>query len=134
MRALEHFGVVGAGAWGTALAAALSRAGRRVTLWAREPEVASAILARQENTPFLPGVLLDPQIQPVTELGALAACDAWLLVTPVQHTRQMCQHLAGIGARGDVPLVGFFAAGEIARHHLYGYTGVLTVFTADTEA
>ena len=33
-------------------------------------------------------------------------------------------------ALGDVPLVGFFAGGEIARHHLYGYTGVLTVFTA----
>ena len=34
-------------------------------------------------------------------------------------------------ALGDVPLVGFFAAGEIARHHLYGYTGVLTVFTTN---
>jgi len=34
------------------------------------------------------------------------------------------------GALGDVPLAGFFAGGEIARHHLYGYTGVLTVFTA----
>jgi small ligand-binding sensory domain FIST len=34
-------------------------------------------------------------------------------------------------ALGDVPLVGFFAGGEIARHHLYGYTGVLTVFSAD---
>lgn len=34
-------------------------------------------------------------------------------------------------ALGDVPLVGFFAAGEIAHHHLYGYTGVLTVFTTD---
>jgi small ligand-binding sensory domain FIST len=34
-------------------------------------------------------------------------------------------------ALGDVPLVGFFAGGEIARHHLYGYTGVLTVFCAD---
>ena len=39
---------------------------------------------------------------------------------------QIVQH-----ALGDVPLVGFFAAGEIARHHLYGYTGVLTVFVAD---
>ena len=38
---------------------------------------------------------------------------------------QIVQH-----ALGDVPLIGFFAAGEIARHHLYGYTGVLTVFTA----
>ena len=33
-----------------------------------------------------------------------------------------------VAALGDVPLVGFFAAGEIARHHVYGYTGVLTVF------
>jgi small ligand-binding sensory domain FIST len=42
---------------------------------------------------------------------------------------QIVQHaLSGGGA--EVPLVGFFAAGEIARHHLYGYTGVLTVFTA----
>ena len=37
---------------------------------------------------------------------------------------QIVQH-----ALGDVPLIGFFAAGEVARHHLYGYTGVLTVFT-----
>jgi small ligand-binding sensory domain FIST len=37
-------------------------------------------------------------------------------------------------ALGDVPLVGFFAGGEIARHHLYGYTGVLTVFTGEAEA
>ncbi len=36
-------------------------------------------------------------------------------------------------ALGDVPLVGFFAAGEIAHHHLYGYTGVLTVFIASIE-
>jgi hypothetical protein len=35
-------------------------------------------------------------------------------------------------ALGDVPLVGFFAAGEVAHHHLYAYTGVLTVFTAET--
>jgi small ligand-binding sensory domain FIST len=34
-------------------------------------------------------------------------------------------------ALGDVPLVGFFAAGEIAHNRLYGYTGVLTVFVAD---
>ena len=37
-------------------------------------------------------------------------------------------------ALGDVPLVGFFAGGEIAHHRLYGYTGVLTVFTAAVEA
>jgi small ligand-binding sensory domain FIST len=37
-------------------------------------------------------------------------------------------------ALGDVPLVGFFANGEIAHHRLYGYTGVLTVFTTPAEA
>ncbi|HPK31752.1 MAG TPA: FIST C-terminal domain-containing protein, partial [Ottowia sp.] len=36
-------------------------------------------------------------------------------------------------ALGDVPLIGFFAGGEIARHHLYGYTGVLTVFTDEDD-
>jgi small ligand-binding sensory domain FIST len=41
---------------------------------------------------------------------------------------QIVQHALGAGG-DDIPLVGFFAAGEIARHHVYGYTGVLTVFT-----
>jgi len=41
---------------------------------------------------------------------------------------KVIQHALGAGSE-DIPLVGFFAAGEIARHHLYGYTGVLTVFT-----
>jgi small ligand-binding sensory domain FIST len=45
---------------------------------------------------------------------------------------QIVQH--ALGAVGDdIPLVGFFAAGEIARHHVYGYTGVLTVFTGATQ-
>ncbi|MDO9071656.1 MAG: FIST C-terminal domain-containing protein [Rubrivivax sp.] len=44
---------------------------------------------------------------------------------------KIIQHALGGGADEDIPLVGFFAAGEIARHHLYGYTGVLTVFTGE---
>jgi len=44
---------------------------------------------------------------------------------------KIIQHALGGGGGEDIPLVGFFAAGEIARHHLYGYTGVLTVFTAE---
>ena len=45
---------------------------------------------------------------------------------------QIVQHALAGASRQEVPLVGFFAGGEIARHHLYGYTGVLTVFTAPT--
>jgi small ligand-binding sensory domain FIST len=44
---------------------------------------------------------------------------------------KILQHALGGGGADDIPLVGFFAAGEIARHHLYGYTGVLTVFAGD---
>jgi small ligand-binding sensory domain FIST len=42
---------------------------------------------------------------------------------------QIVQHALASTSGQEVPLVGFFAGGEIARHHLYGYTGVLTVFT-----
>ena len=56
-------------------------------------------------------------------LAALVAA----LVAALSHPDR--SHAALRRALGDVPLVGFFAGGEIARNHLYGYTGVLTVFT-----
>jgi len=61
MREFGHIGVIGGGAWGTALAqvAAKAGAGRRVTIWARETEVVDAINTAHENTLFLPGIALD---------------------------------------------------------------------------
>ena len=55
--AYAHIGVIGGGAWGTALAVAAARAGRQVTLWARESAVIESIKDRHENTLFLTGVL-----------------------------------------------------------------------------
>lgn len=84
---MQTIGIVGGGAWGTALAAVAARAGRDVILWAREPEVAQAINTTRENTPFLPGVSLPQGIEASTELAALSSAEAVLMVAPAQHMR-----------------------------------------------
>ena len=72
---MNKVGVIGGGAWGTALAQVCARAGREVTLWAREPDVVEAINARHENSVFLAGLPLDPMIRATADLEALAASD-----------------------------------------------------------
>lgn len=89
----SHFGVVGAGAWGTALAAAIVRSGRDVTLWAREPEVAQDIVQNRENAVYLKGIELPCGIHAVSELAGLTSCDAFVLAAPAQHTCGMVTQL-----------------------------------------
>ncbi|MBI1237866.1 MAG: NAD(P)H-dependent glycerol-3-phosphate dehydrogenase [Alphaproteobacteria bacterium] len=84
---LQPVAVVGAGAWGTALAAHLAGAGIETLLWAREPEVVEAITDRQENTRFLPGVPLAPSVRATGDLREAAAASLILWVTPAQHMR-----------------------------------------------
>lgn len=91
---IERIGIVGGGAWGTALALAARRAGREVLLWAREAEVVAEINAQHRNTPFLPGIALDPAIEAVAALESLAQSDAVLMVTPAQAVRAIGQQLA----------------------------------------
>jgi glycerol-3-phosphate dehydrogenase (NAD(P)+) len=83
----QHVGVIGAGAWGTALAQVAARAGLQVTLQAREPEVVASIAANRENTMFLAGVKLEDAIAAAPGMDALAACDLILAVPPAQHLR-----------------------------------------------
>ena len=95
--AIETIGVVGGGAWGTALAQVAAKAGRTVHLWAREPEVAESINTLHENTAFLKGVTLCPAVRATNRLDDLADADALLLVTPAQFLRatlaQLGDHL-----------------------------------------
>jgi glycerol-3-phosphate dehydrogenase (NAD(P)+) len=91
---MQAVGVIGAGAWGTALATVARRAGRDVTVWAFEPEVAASITTGHLNTRFLPGVTLDPAIVATTDLAAVAALDMVLLVTPAQHVRRIATAVA----------------------------------------
>ena len=90
MKKLDRFAVIGAGAWGTALALVASRARRQAILWAREHEVVEAVLKRRENTPFLPGIELDPPFAVTDEFhAALEEVDAAILAVPAQYLRAL---------------------------------------------
>jgi glycerol-3-phosphate dehydrogenase (NAD(P)+) len=91
---MERIGIVGGGAWGTALGLVALRAGRTPLLWAREAEVAAAINGAHENPIFLPGVALDPRLRATGELAEAAANDLLLLAVPAQHLRAVAGALA----------------------------------------
>jgi glycerol-3-phosphate dehydrogenase (NAD(P)+) len=80
-------GVIGGGAWGTALAQVCARAGLETTLWAREADVVASVNTDHENTSFLPGVALDPSIHATGDFVDLARSDLVLAVAPAQHLR-----------------------------------------------
>jgi glycerol-3-phosphate dehydrogenase (NAD(P)+) len=85
---MQRIAVIGAGAWGTALATVARRAGREVTVHAHEPETAAAINTDHENPDFLPGIALDPAITATNDLSAaVEGADAVLAVTPAQFLR-----------------------------------------------
>jgi len=90
---LERIAVVGAGAWGTALANALVRAGRAVTLIARREAAATAMRESRAN-PRLPDVRLDERIAVTADIGAAGDADAVLLVVPAQSLRAAASALA----------------------------------------
>lgn len=84
MNNLETIGVIGAGAWGTALAQMLASDGRDVVLWAYEPEVVQAINAEHRNPLYLPSATLAATIRATGDLADLASLDTVLVVTPAQ--------------------------------------------------
>lgn len=79
-------GILGGGAWGTALAQVAAQNGA-VRLWAREPEVVASINDARENALFLPGIRLSERIAATNDTAALAGCDMLLVVVPAQHVR-----------------------------------------------
>lgn len=85
--------VVGAGAWGTALASVAVASGAKVTLWAREPEVVQSLAAKRENTLFLPGVRVADSILATGDIGYAAHAEAVLIATPAQHLRGILEQL-----------------------------------------
>jgi glycerol-3-phosphate dehydrogenase (NAD(P)+) len=97
--------VIGAGAWGTALANLLAENGHETLLWAYEPEVADAIAERHENTRFLAGVTLHPALQATDELEeATAGAELIVFASPSHALRRVAQEAAS-GIAAGVPLV-----------------------------
>jgi len=101
---MDRIGIVGAGAWGTALANTAAKAGRAATLWAHEADVAEGINAAHENGIFLPGVKLDPGVVATSSLKEIAACDVVLWVTPAQFARRVLRDYSRFHRPG-VPVV-----------------------------
>ena len=102
---MKRVGVVGAGAWGTALAITAARAGGEVTLWAREPEVVASINERGINEMFLPGIKLPDTLHAVNDLEGMLAQDALLMVAPAQYVGSTCEGLASAGLDDSLPIV-----------------------------
>ncbi len=99
----NHIAVIGAGSWGTALALSCRRAGRQVTLWARDAANA-AELRRKRQSLYLPGVIIDDGIAIAPDIAEAARADAILLVVPAQEVRTAAAALAPLIADGT-PLI-----------------------------
>jgi len=102
--AISRIGILGGGAWGTALAMAAAAAGRDVILWARNPAVVEAVNNGHVNPLYLPDIELDPTIHATGRLDEAAQADALLLAVPAQHLRSVATDLAAV-ATPDPPLV-----------------------------
>ncbi|MCI5060310.1 MAG: NAD(P)-dependent glycerol-3-phosphate dehydrogenase [Alphaproteobacteria bacterium] len=90
---MQKIAVIGAGAWGTALAQSLANAGRDVLLWAREAEVVESINHHHENKTYLPDVRLNEMIRATHNFDEVAHCDLFLIVAPAQHVRSTLEAL-----------------------------------------
>src|SRR5438270_3613720 len=90
---LQRIAVIGAGAWGTALANTATRAGREVMLWARDPAIVAVLTAKGEN-PRLPGIRLDERVAPTGAIADVAHADMVLLAVPAQELRVAALALA----------------------------------------
>lgn len=98
---IAKVGVIGGGAWGTALAEIAAEAGWPTLLWARESEVVDQINRDHRNGVFLPGIGLNDRLRATAEIAALGACTVLIVATPAQHMRAVLGALPAVA----VPLV-----------------------------
>lgn len=96
-------GVIGAGAWGTALAIAATRAGSEVVLWSRRPQIVDDINRNRFNSKYLGGIQINKNITATLDIADVNWCDAILLVVPAQQLRGVCEKLGSIDKK--VPFV-----------------------------
>ncbi len=101
---MESIGVIGAGAWGTALAQVFAKSGKNVLIWALEQEVVDSINNDHENTAYLKGAKLSDNLRATNTLDDVVGRDVILLVTPAQHVRATLEKIAN-KLTSDKPLI-----------------------------
>lgn len=121
---MEHnrFSVIGAGAWGTALAIIMNRSGADVTLWSRNDSIVEAMNDHRMNDRYLPDIFLDPAITVTNDLSQAADADVLILAVPSQSLRTMCITLSDM-IDMETPLI--IASKGIERGSLYLMSEVL---------
>lgn len=100
----NHVGVIGAGAWGTALAILANRAGSRTTLWTRNMQVIEAIRDRRENEQYLPEQFIDPDIAVTEDSAFVSDCDYLMVTIPAQALRTVAISLSD-KVPSDLPII-----------------------------
>jgi glycerol-3-phosphate dehydrogenase (NAD(P)+) len=119
-------GVIGGGAWGTALAQVIASGGEKVMLWAREEEVVASIRERRENSLFLPGVKLSDLIEPISDVGEGAAQDVVLIVAPAQHLRSVLNDIPKLNQHLILCTKGIEAGSQSFMHEIASEAGLAT--------
>lgn len=98
---MSRIGIIGAGAWGMALACVAERAGHQVTVWARRPETVALINNTHALEARLPGIGFGKDVKATSTPGDLTPCDAVLAVAPAQHLRSVLAQFRGL----SVPVI-----------------------------
>ncbi len=123
---MTSLGIVGGGAWGTALANVAATKGAATVLWAREPEVVEAVNTQHRNAVFLPDVPLHESLRATGDLAEVCAADALLFVVPTQFVRAVaadaCAHIDK-----DTPVVLCAKGIELKSHALLSEVLAATV-------
>jgi glycerol-3-phosphate dehydrogenase (NAD(P)+) len=127
----QHIGIVGAGAFGSALAHAAAKAGRKVTLVSRDPAQVLEINTRHENSKALKGCRLESSIRATCDLASLGACNTIILALPMQATRSVAEALSLVLPKG-LPII--CTAKGIERGTLLFATDLVTDLLPDNTA
>jgi glycerol-3-phosphate dehydrogenase (NAD(P)+) len=127
-------GVIGAGAWGTALANLLASKGEEVVIWAFEPEVADQINNYKDNRAYLPGAYLDERLRAVSDLAqAVSGAEAVVMVTPSHHVHHVRRVAGQLAPHLDPKALVVTASKGIEAETLQTMTAIMEEVVGDQE-